>query len=208
MTHFTVGIIVPQDKLPHLQNFIYEQMRPYDEGLEVEPYVSYSVEQARAELDRDIDRLERIIERRDPAYKLDRCRELLAVLRDTTAEARYREYVEHHDRFNARGEPLSTSNPASKWDWWVVGGRWHGWITGKKHAGRDLVENNIAPTEQALASGVIPHAIITPDGQWHERGRMGWWAVLLTEDDDWDAKAREILAGYPGHQLLILDAHI
>src|SRR5262245_60049370 len=68
MTHFPVGIIVPPDKLPHLQNFIFEQMQPYDEAAEVEPYVSYSVEQARAEIDREDQQLERIIKRRDAAY--------------------------------------------------------------------------------------------------------------------------------------------
>jgi hypothetical protein len=208
MTHFTVGIIVPEDKLPHLQNFIFEQMQPYDEGLKVEPYVSYSIEKAKAEIDRDIDRLERIIKRRDPAYKLDKCRELLVLLRGTTPEIRYREYVDHHKEFNSQGEPISTYNPASKWDWWVVGGRWHGWITGKKQAGRNLVENNIASTEMAIIRGIIPHAILTPDGNWHERGQLGWWAILITEDENWEDQAKEILASYPGHQLLILDAHI
>ena len=74
--------------------------------------------------------------------------------------------------------------------------------------GRESVEDNIATTEHAIERGVIPHAIITPDGQWHERGQMGWWAILITENEDWDAQAKEILSGYPGHQLLILDAHI
>lgn len=208
MTHFPVGIIVPPDKLPHIRNFIFEQMQPYDEAAEVEPYVSYSVEQARAEIDREDQQLERIIKRRDPAHNLAKCRELLATLRDTTPEARYREYVDHHKQFNALGQPLSTRNPKGKWDWWVVGGRWHGWITGKKQAGRNLVENNIASTELAIKRNIVPHAIITPDGQWHERGQMGWWAILITEDEGWDARAKEILAGYPGHQLLILDAHI
>ena len=36
MTHFPVGIIVPPDKLSHLQNFIFEQMQPYDEAAEVD----------------------------------------------------------------------------------------------------------------------------------------------------------------------------
>jgi len=208
MTHYNVGIIVPPDKRLHLQSFIHQQMKPYDERAEVQPYVSYSIERAKAELDRDINRLERIIERRDPAYNMDQCREILARLHCTTPETRYSEYTEHHEQFNTQGEPLSTYNPKSKWDWWVVGGRWHGWITGKKHTGRDLVENNIATTEHAIERRIVPHAIVTPDGHWHERGQMGWWAVLITENEDWDAQAKEILASYPGHQLLILDAHI
>ena len=208
MTHFTVGIIVPEDKLPDIHSFISDQMKTYDESTRVAPYVSYSIDKAKAEIERDIGRLERIVKRRDPGYNLDKCQEILAKLRVTTPEERYREYAEHHEHFNAKGEPLSTYNPDSKWDWWVIGGRWDGWITGKEETGREAVEDNIATTELAIERGVIPHAIVTPDGQWHERGQMGWWAILITENEDWDAQAREILSGYPGHQFLILDAHI
>ena len=208
MTHFTVGILVPEDKLPDIHSFISNQMKPYDESTRVAPYVSYSIDKAKAEIERDIARLERIVERRDPGYNLDKCQEILAKLRVTTPEERYREYAEYHEHFNAKGEPLSTYNPDSKWDWWVIGGRWDGWITGKEDTGREAVEHNIATTELAIERGVIPHAIVTPDGQWHERGQMGWWAILITENEGWDAQAKEILSGYPGHQLLILDAHI
>lgn len=208
MTHFTVGIIVPEDKLPDIHTFIFDQMEPYDESTKVASYVSYSIDKAKAEIERDIGRLERIIERRDPGYNLDKCQEILAKLRVTTPEERYREYAQFHEHFNAQGEPLSTYNPDSKWDWWVIGGRWDGWITGNEDTSRESIEDNIATTEQAIERGVIPHAIIAPDGQWQERGQMGWWAILITENEDWDAQAKEILSGYPGHQLLILDAHI
>ncbi len=207
MTHFTVGIIVPEDRLPHTHDFVTDQMTPYDENLRVDPYVCYSVEQARSEIERDLQRLERIIERQDSEYNLDKCRELVARLRTTTPEQKYREYLGFHESFNARGEPISTSNPAGKWDWYTIGGRWDGWINGIKST-RGRVADNLAPTEQALERGVIPHAIITPDGQWQERGQMGWWAILITENERWDAKARELLASHPGHHVLIVDAHI
>ena len=207
MTHFTVGLIVPTDKLPHLDTFIHDQMTPFDEGIEVDPYVSYSLEKAVVELHRDIERLEHILERRDSLYNLDKCQDLLVELKHTTPMDRYREYARFHSHFNAQGEPLSTYNPDSKWDWYVIGGRWDGWIQ-EKDANGESVADNMAPIEVALARGIIPHAIITPDGQWHERGQMGWWAILITENDGWDAHARELLAAYPGHQFLILDAHI
>ena len=208
MTHFTVGIIIPQETLPEIQTFIYRQMEPYDESITVDPYVCYSLDLAQTEIERDLRRMERIVQRQDPNYDLNKCRESLARLRLTTPEDRYREYAQFHEHFNAQGEPLTTYNPDSKWDWWVVGGRWNGWITGNKCASPESVEDNLAPVEQAIQRGVIPHAIITPDGQWHEHGKLGWWAILLTENEDWNAQAREILSGYPGHHLLIIDAHI
>lgn len=207
MTHYTVGIIVPEDKLPRIQDFVTQQMNPYCEHSEVEPYVSYSIEQARSDIERDIKRLERIIERRDPEFNLGKCREIVARLRGTTPEDKYREYLQFHETFNARGEPISTYNPDSRWDWYVIGGRWDGWINGKDTSG-ERVEDNIATTEQAIERAIIPHAIVTPDGRWHERGQLGWFAVLITENEDWDAQAKEILARFPGHHLLILDAHI
>ncbi|MBX6315530.1 MAG: hypothetical protein IRY99_21850 [Isosphaeraceae bacterium] len=207
MTHFTVGIIVPNDRLSNLVGFVAAQMEPYCEHTEAEPYVCYSVGKAEAEIKHDIHRLERIIEREDPDYDLDKCRALLAKLRSTTPEERYLEYVQHHESFNARGEPLSTYNPKSKWDWYVIGGRWDGWIHGREASG-EAAEDNMATTEQARERGIIPHAIVTPEGDWHERGQLGWWAILVTENEDWDAQAREILAAYTGHFLLILDAHI
>jgi hypothetical protein len=54
----------------------------------------------------------------------------------------------------------------------------------------------------------MPHALITPDGAWHEHGQIGWWAVLITENEEWDAEARTILARYPGHRVVTVDAHI
>ena len=115
--------------------------------------------------------------------------------------------MRYHERFNDQGEPLSTYNPDSKWDWWVIGGRWDGWLLDHETSG-EQVAANMTTTEDALARGKIPHAIITPDGAWHEHGRMGWWATLITENENWDTDARQLLATYPGHQFLILDAHI
>ncbi len=216
MTHFTVGVIVPPGESA-IESFIAEQMEPYREHSEAEPYVCYSAEEAAADMDRDIRRLERIIERKDPGYDLEKCRELLAELRHTTPAEKYADYLRLHEHFNEQGQPISTYNPDSKWDWYRIGGRWDGWITGNEQESdggfnfgpdHETVANNIATTKQALKRGVIPHALITPDGQWHERGRMGWWANLITENENWEQEARELLAHYPRHRVVILDAHI
>ena len=206
MTHFTLGIIIPPNE-KFIVDYIETVMEPYDENTLVQPYVCYSIEKAKAEIGNDIKRLEKILQRRDPGYNLEKCEKLLAELRVTTPEVRYREYLKLHSKFNAQGEPISTYNPESKWDWWVIGGRWDGWITNAKTPGERLADN-MAMTEQALERNVIPHAIVTPDGEWHEHGRMGWWGILLTENEHWEYEAREILARYPGHNVVILDAHI
>jgi hypothetical protein len=206
MTHFIVAVVVPP-RIRNIDSFIARQMEPFDENTDVEPYVAWSVDQAQQELKSTIHRLELIQFRREKGYDLERIADSLAKLRGTTAELYYQQRLHCYETFNDRGEPLTTYNPDSKWDWYVIGGRWDGWIHDRVNTSERL-EDNTVTTEEAVARNKIPHAIITPDGQWHERGRMGWWASLLTENEHWDEEAKAIFARYPGHQVVIVDAHI
>ncbi len=206
MTHFTVAIIIPP-QIRDIDGFILEQMIPYDETNVVAPYVAYSHEKAAEDLKSTIHRLELIVSRKDASYNLDKCREELGRLRQVTPAQRYEEQLAFYDHFNDKGEPISTYNPASKWDWFVVGGRWDGWINDHETSGEQLADN-IATTERVIERSKIPHAIITPDGFWHEHGSMGWWGIMTTENEGWDANALQLFARYPGHQVVIVDAHI
>jgi len=29
----------------------------------------------------------------------------------------------------------------------------------------------------------MPFAVVTPDGQWHEKGRMGWFGLVANEKE-------------------------
>ncbi len=207
MTHYTVGIIVPHHQLSNIDAFVIGQMDPYCESLEVEPYVCYSLAQAKDDLADDIARLEGILQRQDANFQLKTCEQRLRELRATTPEARYGEYIRSHERFDKEGYPLSTYNPNSKWDWYVIGGRWDGWINDREASGETVLDN-LATTEQALKRRKSVHALVTPDGRWHEHGQMGWWGLMLTENPGWERRQRTILRQFPRHHLLILDAHI
>jgi hypothetical protein len=182
-------------------------MRPYDETIDVAPYVCYSIEQAAREIADEIQRLELIVKRKEPMYDLKKCSNAIEQLRRTTAQERYRERLSIFERFNRNGEPISTCNPASKWDWYVIGGRWDGWINDRKSSSNCLSDNS-ASTEDVLARSKLTHAIITPDGIWHERGRMGWWAILTNENEDWDVEAMQLFTQYPSHRVVLVDAHV
>jgi hypothetical protein len=95
------------------------------------------------------------------------------------------------------GTLKSTRNPKAKWDWWVVGGRWPGFIEGK----------DIGPVSALLAEDP-PFAIMTPDGEWHEKGELGWWGSVSDEDAEWSTKGRSILEQYRDHTAVIVDYHI
>lgn len=49
------------------------------------------------------------------------------------------------------------------------------------------------------------------DGQWYERGSMGWWGMVADEEDadTWNQKFQEMLDGLPDDTLLtVVDCHI
>ena len=93
---------------------------------------------------------------------------------------------------------LSTYNPKSKWDWWEVGGRWSNRLPGDTALVRELPD------------GYETFAIVTPDGQWFEKGKMGWWACVSNEKDAerWRAEFTEILSAFPDARVVQLDCHI
>ena len=192
---------------------------------------------------------------------------------------------------NEEGALMTTYNPNSKWDWYVVGGRWSGMLIVKDDAegergslgvfGYDREKEIPAPpgyryvdhakvsdiewdvmrevelqerkmiwkqymdeyaekmlyakteeekeferrwlrmkygipfdvTEEkylANSTGFTTFAVITPDGEWHERGAMGWFGVVQGEDEEWDEKYKErfLDTADPDWYLTVIDCHI
>ena len=127
------------------------------------------------------------------------------------------------------GTHESTYNPKSKWDWYRVGGRWDGWIQGTVRESADRgfnfsvqhehVHNNIIKVSKFIEMVKSsddnennpdgpPFAIVTPKGEWCQRGEMGWWAVVTDENEDWDTTGMNILADYHEHYMVGVDCHI
>ncbi len=69
---------------------------------------------------------------------------------------------------------------------------------------------NIGTTDLAAAAGKAPFAFLTPEGEWIERGSMGWWGVVSDgkEQADWEAQVQTIYARYPQHIVVTVDCHI
>lgn len=64
--------------------------------------------------------------------------------------------------------------------------------------------------KQCEDSAVVTFAVLN-DGQWYERGKMGWWGVVSdeTEKDVWNEEFRKMLDSVPDdHWLSIIDCHI
>ena len=81
------------------------------------------------------------------------------------------------------------SNPNAKYDWYVEGGRWGGYMTnfeGNKTDNDYVKEIDWTKTD-------TPFCFLDADGVWHERGEMGWWAMVSNEksEKDWDAEFKD-----------------
>jgi hypothetical protein len=72
---------------------------------------------------------------------------------------------------------------------------------------------NIRKTSEVLdliKSGhdLIPFAIVTPEGEWCQKGKMGWWAMVSDENSNWKTEARAILEKYPETYAITVDCHV
>lgn len=171
MTHF-VGIVVADS-----QEDIARLVAPYDETLKVEPYFEA------------VD-VERMVEyAKEKGEPFENPIDLVEWWNGTPGVT------------NESGEIgyMSTYNPDSKWDWYVVGGRW----------------NDIVPGNQCLAEQVesafesrnyLPSVIIDEDG-WHTTKDWGWFgSYSLIEGKENIVK--EKLAQHKGKIVYIVDFHI
>lgn len=124
------------------------------------------------------------------------------------------------------GVYLSRCNPEGKWDWWVIGGRWDGWIFGpeqeKASRGKDggfnygdehhTPENNSRRVSDIPIDDphYIPFAIITPEAEWVEQGKMGWWGNVSDPKDgeEWHEIVKRVLSKFPNHLAVAVDCHV
>lgn len=64
--------------------------------------------------------------------------------------------------------------------------------------------------EKITKNVMVPFAILK-DGQWYEKGKMGWWAMVSNEmgQENWNEKFQELITGLPKDTLITaVDCHI
>jgi hypothetical protein len=135
---------------------------------------------------------------------------------------------------NSYGVYGRITNPNSKWDWWLVGGRWTGMLqlkslAAREHAGDGKpglmteVNTNVLHADYARVGDVdwegmeedkteaATYAFIDRVGKWNQRGEMGWWAC----DDpskgtpSYDKVFWSFIDSLPDEQrIYIVDCHI
>lgn len=118
------------------------------------------------------------------------------------------------------GKVMTTYNPHSKWDWWVIGGRWDGDLAGAEQLddgqggfnfGDEFhtVERNVVRLADSKPSGA-PYAFLTPEGEWVAKGEMGWWGISHgdAEAEEWEDTWTKVRQEYGENFAVQLDCHI
>lgn len=200
MSHFvTVALLPAATPKENIESEVDKIMAPYDENIEVEPYHKHIGNEGRAQMEEH--------------YKTKNTKELVKKMQDW------------HGRPGGYDPKMglyyvTTYNPASKWDWWVIGGRWDGRMLGLDEIDDGQGGFNFDDTFHTLkrnsahiddiAPDFVPFAFVTPDGKWHEKGKMGWWAVTHGEqpEHEWKKEWENALKKYPNSIAVSLDCHI
>lgn len=191
------------------------QLAPYSERLEVDEYVY--AELSEHDKQRMLDHYNQ--ERTTPYESFDEC---------------YAENGEDWDNNSCRKNEAgvwceySTYNPQSKWDWYLLGGRWSGKIIKlKKGATSGIIgERSWCSTTNGVDAALkkdidfeamdkepeywVPYAVVK-DSKWLGRGDMGWWGISTNNAplEEWTQKVRELIASLPDDTLIsFYDCHI
>lgn len=61
---------------------------------------------------------------------------------------------------------------------------------------------------RARSKAISTYAVVK-DGEWYEKGRMGWWGISSGDDPNWSSKFDELIKDLPEDTVLtIVDCHI
>lgn len=199
-----------------------DMLAPYDENLEVTPYIRYTKEQIIELEKKDINNFNNnfyskylenpnkyIKEHEDNEYHLNFIKKFPERLTWTDEEC-YNHYVDtwfDRESIDEDGNYWSEYNPNSKWDWYQIGGRWSNILALKN--GNEVDEDYVSEVD--FDKTMTPFAFIDTEGRWHEKGEMGWWCTTNNEktEEDWERIFKYYLRTLNGDEIItVVDCHI
>lgn len=181
--HFCIYVLIPSDS--DIEELVARVLHPYDEDLEVAPYKVY--------LD---------------AGEIEAMRKQYGVRRSDRAAlvSRLEEWSGSAGGFDEQGLfSIKTFNPKGKWDWYEIGGRWSGRIPGDVISAKALLRKwNL--------STLLPAALVTPDGWWHEWETFiveGWmkWRTERKTGREWLEIVKGALSDHSDMRVVCVDIH-
>ena len=221
MSHFCVYVF--HDKNTSIDTLL----APYDENLVVEPYVEYNKEEAIAKVRKEIEDYKNgpyaeYIKNPEEYEKKYKCtKKYIEFLKNEfpkkinwTDDQCYDDMKEDYDfdMIDKDGNLLSKYNPKSKWDWYEVGGRWCGGIPMKTNTKLEIKSCNECNVSQIDMDKISPpYAYIDTNGNWYERGKMGWFGISTNDKDEksWDDEFKKFINNQKKSTIVTLvDCHI
>lgn len=215
MSHFVTLVFTKENR-----RTVEELLAPYDENIVYAPYVQYTREQAIAKIRKEIEdykngfyaeylsnpkkyeeshsNVEHI------NYLKNEFPKKLEWIDDECYEDIKRSFDE--DMVKSNGDLLSIYNPNSKWNWYTIGGRFNNYL--KTLSGKTTNEDYVSKIDW---EDILPFAFVTPIGEWHERGKMSWWACVFNEKshDNWKSEFKEFLDSLDEDTIVtVVDCHI
>lgn len=82
--------------------------------------------------------------------------------------------------FNEDGDIGYYHNPNKKWDWYKEGGRWPGKLLTKD--GNKVNSCLVKDISENCLRNLHTWSILDKDGNWNEKGKMGWWGMWAPEE--------------------------
>lgn len=256
MSHYAVAVISKNNNQYTLDNML----APFSEHIEVEPYIGMTKEEI----------IENAREKKAYAEKLIKDKKVKnedalpeyykRFMNINTDEEFYNANLYEDGDYDENGNLLSTYNPDSKWDWWVIGGRFSGMLkdkSGKYSDSMKLKDIDFTPEEEDVQyykefweanieqgknpkpgepyfslykpeyyvekyktkenfiermSSFYTFALLTPEGEWLEPGKMGWFGMSSAnteEEYDWEKNYMNLLNEFDKEcYITIVDCHI
>ena len=197
-------------------------LEQYSENLEVEAYVEQTKEEAIAEVQRNQRKryLEAVKALQTPDLKSQSMKFYQKIVDQgpsISKEDAWKEVLSWGYELDENDNLLSTYNPNSKWDWYCVGGRWNGFLVLKERR----EDGSIIEVNEAYFNEIdwdymkewnrIPFCFVNEDGEWYEKGEMGWFAITTNEmeADTWQATFEEYINTVEDDCLVtVVDFHI
>ena len=190
----------------------------YDENMKVEPYIRYTKDEAIDEVKRRHaqsyeNALEALKKKDLDSESYEYFQKVLDKGLFISYEDAWKEAKNWGYEIDENENLLSTYNPKSKWDWYSVGGRWGGFLH-YKDADPGFEETNIAYIHELDMDYLFEHTpfcFVTEDGEWREKGEMGWWGSVSNEktEDSWKQQFVDYVKSLDENCLVtVVDFHI
>lgn len=199
-------------------------IEPFAEDLQVEEYVVHTKEEAiRIAITDHNENYEQankhINDDSLSEYMFNYYNKILAKGISLTNEQAWEIVKEWGYKLDENDNLISSYNPNSKWDWYCIGGRWDGYLYLKEtdsegnRIGVNHAYMNEIDWDYMFEQNRYSFCYVTEEGDWIERGNMGWWGCVSNEKDldIWETEFKNYIKSLdPEDNLLVtvVDFHI